>query len=128
MLRAGQQVVEAVHARLKLTSRECDLRARAALIRLQLDPTEIYSAWPHQLSGGQRQRVLIAQALAAEPDLIVADEAVAALDDPVRAAALEALASSGAAVLFITHRPHHLAGFATRMLRMNQGTLAADAA
>src|SRR4051794_40173531 len=81
-------------------------KARDLLELVDLPPDAI-SRYPHQFSGGQRQRIAVARALALDPDVLVADEAVSALDVSVQAQVLELLDEIqrrlGIALLFITH-------------------------
>ena len=92
------------------------------LVGLPLDAIERY---PHQFSGGQRQRIAIARALAMEPDVIVADEAVSALDVSVQAQVLQLLQDiqqrMGVAILFITHDLRVAAQLCDDVLVMHRG-------
>ena len=83
--------------------------------------------WPHQFSGGQRQRIAIARALACDPDLLVCDEAVSALDAHHRRGILALLATlkreRGLALLFVTHDLAAAAAVAERIAVLEAGKI-----
>ncbi len=96
------------------------------LTAVGLDP-DMGARWPHQFSGGQRQRIAIARALACDPDLLVCDEAVSALDAHHRREILALLATlkreRGLALLFVTHDLSAAAAVAERIAVLDAGRI-----
>ncbi|MBB5703236.1 peptide/nickel transport system ATP-binding protein [Ochrobactrum daejeonense] len=95
------------------------------LLRIVSLPEDALKRYPHQFSGGQRQRIAIARAVALRPDILVADEAVSALDVSVQAQVLDLLAElqkdTGIAIIFITHDLRVAAQICDDVLVMKRG-------
>ncbi len=128
----GDQIAEGVRAHFKVSRAEARERALRLLQEVGIpDPAARLDAYPHQLSGGMRQRVMIAIALSAEPEILVADEPTTALDVTVQAQILEVLDrlrdSRGMAVLLITHDLGIVAGRADRVAVMYAGQIVEEA-
>jgi peptide/nickel transport system ATP-binding protein len=128
----GDQIVEGILAHFKMPRAAARERALQLLQEVGIpDPSSRLKAYPHQLSGGMRQRVMIAIALSAEPEILIADEPTTALDVTVQAQILEVLdrlqESRGMAVLLITHDLGIVAGRADRVAVMYAGQIVEEA-
>lgn len=128
-LRAGGQVFQVLTAH--ESKGKSTLRRKTRQVLGSLFPEDvdrISNSYPHQLSGGQRQRVLIAQAIACGPSLLIADEPTASLDPTTQREILGVFRAlrdeMGLAMIFITHNPALLAGFADRVLVLYGGRVA----
>jgi len=108
VMRIGEQILEPIERHTALRGAQARARAVQWLGRVGIpDPEARIDDYPFQFSGGQKQRIMIAIALAAEPELLIADEPTTALDVTVQAQVLALLADiqkeMGMAVLLITH-------------------------
>jgi peptide/nickel transport system ATP-binding protein len=128
VMRVGDQLIEAIEEHTPLRGDAARTKAIAWLQRVGLpDAARRIDAYPFQLSGGQKQRVMIAMALAAEPDFLLADEPTTALDVTIQAQILDLLQAlqrdEGLGLLLITHDLAVVAGRADRVALMYAGQI-----
>jgi peptide/nickel transport system ATP-binding protein len=128
LYRVGDQLVETIMTHLPVTKEEARKRAIDLLAEVGIPaPERRIDGWPHEFSGGMRQRVVIALALCAEPDLVIADEPTTALDVSVQAQIIALLKrlcrERGTAVMLITHDMGVIAETADRVAVMYAGRI-----
>jgi peptide/nickel transport system ATP-binding protein len=122
----GFQIVETLRNHFDIGPKEAHERAIELIRMVDIpEPEKSINKYPHQLSGGQRQRAMIAQALACDPGLLVADEPTTALDVTVQAEILDLMRGLkdklNSAILLITHDMGVVADMADEILVMKDG-------
>ena len=122
----GFQIAEMLRSHQSMSPRAARRRAIELLELVEIpEPERRVDSYPHQLSGGQRQRAMIAQALALDPALLVADEPTTALDVTVQAEILKLIRDLrdriDAGILLITHDMGVVADLADHVLVMQRG-------
>ena len=122
----GFQIVETLRTHFDMGPKQAKVRAIELLTLVDIpNPDGSFDKYPHQLSGGQRQRAMIAQSLACDPALLVADEPTTALDVTVQAEILDLMrglrTKLNSAILLITHDMGVVADMADEILVMKDG-------
>lgn len=107
-IRVGEQLAEALRSTVGLSRSAAKVRAVELFAKMGLrDPASVYRQYPYELSGGMLQRVVIAIAVSAEPELLIADEATTALDVTVQAVVLDLIddlrLELGLALVLVSH-------------------------
>ena len=125
-MQIGQIIAEPLRLHRIVPEHEIETRVEELLTKVRIEPY-FMSRYPHEMSGGQRQRIAIARTLALEPQFIVADEPVSALDVSVQAGILNILLElqrgDGLAMLFISHDLAVVEHIADRIAVMYRGKI-----
>jgi peptide/nickel transport system ATP-binding protein len=129
LYRVGEQLIETIRTHTDLSASAARARAIELLTEVGIPaPEKRIDGYPHEFSGGMRQRVVIALALCAEPDFIVADEPTTALDVSVQAQIIALIKKlcreRGTAVMLVTHDMGVIAETADRVAVMYAGRIA----
>ncbi len=124
----GFQIVETLRTHFDMNPTEAKSRAIELLSMVEIPEPEVrFNSYPHQLSGGQRQRAMIAQSLACDPRLLVADEPTTALDVTVQAEILKLMrdlrSRIDSGIILITHDMGIVADMADTIVVMKDGRL-----
>ncbi len=127
-MKIGKQIAETVRLHKPVTRAAAKQRALELLALVGIEePEKRYHQYPHEFSGGQRQRIVIAIALAADPQILIADEPTTALDVTMQAQILDLIKDiqkkTGASVIFITHDLGVVANVADRVAVMYAGRI-----
>lgn len=127
-LKIGYQIAEGYLRHFPVTKKEAEARALELLIQVGISEPELrLQQYPHLLSGGIRQRAVIALALAAQPQVLIADEPTTALDVTVQAQILDLLHQLQKTTLLVTHDLSLVAAFCDRVLVMYAGQIVEEA-
>jgi peptide/nickel transport system ATP-binding protein len=128
LYKIGDQITETILTHLPVSAAEARQRAIALLTEVGIPaPERRIDSYPHEFSGGMRQRVVLALALCAEPELVIADEPTTALDVSVQAQIIALLKKlcreRGTAVMLVTHDMGVIAETADRVAVMYAGRI-----
>jgi peptide/nickel transport system ATP-binding protein len=126
--RLGNQVGEVLRLHRDMTRSEAKQRVLTEFERVGFhDPERAWRSYPFEMSGGMRQRAMIAMAMVAEPDLLIADEPTTALDVTTQAQVLGLIRTlqkdTGMAVILVTHDLGVVANMAKKVVVMNKGRI-----
>jgi peptide/nickel transport system ATP-binding protein len=132
IIRIGAQIDQVSQLHLGFTAAAARERSIDLMRQLRIPDAEtIHGNYPHQLSGGMKQRIVIAMALAADPDLIIADEPTTALDVTIQAQIIQIMVNlvreRGLALMLITHDMGVVAQACDRVVVLYAGRVAEQA-